>query len=333
MSTTVLAPPAGELYRAAGELFAVPEPYRAADVGRAEAGQLLGCDDDTLTRLIGLGLPALGVPGGELFDARDIFNLGLDSGTGLAGQMFRLALRWMRGSDEALIAQRRSTVTIDVACPAAGCCGDGPRTRLAVPVPEYHGGVTEELTVDGPGTVTGGTAVAEASTLRITTTVRTRGEIVPLYATGAREAMREFLGAGLRWIRMPEALGADVALMLERGVASCAAAALWVTAMCHDAGVSATTRSGWVAGMDLHHAWVEVVDDDGVTKVIDPVLGLFAQLVPGVNPAFGDPARSVRTGRLIPTALPAGAPPARHRCGDRDVPVRPAVTLTSRPLA
>jgi hypothetical protein len=77
----------------------------------------------------------------------------------------------------------------------------------------------------------------------------------------------------------------------------------------------ATTRIGWVIGMlDLVHAWVEVVDADGVSKVVDPIFTLFAGTIPNANPDLLSTTHTMRTNRLIPTALRVGDRVATHPC-------------------
>jgi hypothetical protein len=114
-------------------------------------------------------------------------------------------------------------------------------------------------------------------------------------------------------------------------VASCASASLHVEQLCRQAGLAATTRIGWVVGMEMVHAWVEIIDDDGLTKVIDPVFALFATMAPGANPIFRDLAFGLRSNRLVPSGLPAGAALAYHTCGARRAAAR--ITTKIRPMA
>ena len=88
--------------------FTIPPAYREPDTDRAAALQILGCDENTLTGYVQDGLPV--DPEGR-FDYRDLFNLGLHSGTGrtVPEQAFAFSLRWMRASTESLLAPRRST--------------------------------------------------------------------------------------------------------------------------------------------------------------------------------------------------------------------------------
>jgi hypothetical protein len=130
-----------------------------------------------------------------------------------------------------------------------------------------------------------------------------------------RGLVGEFAALGVRWVKLPDALRDDETLVTERRVATCESASLFLARRCQEAGYAATTRIGWVVGMlDLVHAWVEVTDDDGETKVLDPIFSTFAGTVPGANPLLTDPAMALRTNRLVPTALEVGGRVAHHSC-------------------
>ncbi|MEU6076812.1 hypothetical protein [Micromonospora sp. NPDC047074] len=318
-------------------LFAVPPEHRLDDVDRASAKQILACDDRTLSMLLDRGLPASGAPGAEHFDSRDLFNLALYSGTGttVPEQAFAYSLRWMRSSTEELLAPRASRFELRVAC-AAGTCGPRPTSVLAVPRPERSGGAVDDLTIDpadgGPDGDGGDTVVRAAPGLAVAATVHTRGEQAQLRSPELRAITAEFAAMNLRWVKLPEAMQEDVELITTRGVASCASASRYLAQLCDRAGVPAVTRIGWVVGMlDLVHAWVEVEDDDGATKVIDPIFALFSATVPGTNPLLRDPAVALCTNRLVPTGLSVGRTVAEHRCAGEPTAARVTTKILPAP--
>jgi hypothetical protein len=272
-------------------MYLIPVEHHVPDTDRATAAQLLGCDEPALDALVRNGLTVRE----DRFDSRDLFNLALHSGTGrtVPEQAFAYSLRWMRGSADALLAPRTLSFALTTNC----ACAD---VELAVPRPDLYGGaVTDEVVT--PTTVTA--------------TLRTEGRAVPLRSPVLRGLVEEFAGLGVRWVKLPEALSADESLVSTHRVATCESASRWLARRCRDAGYAASTRIGWVVGMlDLVHAWVEVTDDDGDTKVVDPVFALFAAGVPDANPLLSDPAVSLRTNRLVPTALEVGGRVARHGC-------------------
>lgn len=280
-------------------MFTIPPAHREPDTDRTAAMQILGCDEETLTSYVHNGLPITN----DHFDSRDLFNLGLHSGTGrtVPEQAFAFSLRWMRASTESLLAPRRSTFELTVTCD----CG-APST-LARPRSERYEGAVLDLTPPTDNELVESDAV--------TATLHTRGALTPLRSPALQDIVRDFGELGVRWVKLPDALRDDPTLVTTDRVASCESASRYLATQCAQAGLEAKTRIGWVVGMlDLVHAWVEVADDDGVTKLIDPVFALFATTIPGANPLLNDPTVALRTNRLIPTGLPVGARVATHRC-------------------
>jgi hypothetical protein len=279
--------------------FFIPAQYREPDTDRVAATQILGCDDTALTELVHSGLPVEN----DRFDSRDLFNLGLHSGTGktVPEQAFAFSLRWMRGSTESLLAPRASRFELTLTCDECA----HPVSTLARPRSERYDGTVLDLTpTSEEDTVAGPT---------LTATVHTGGKLTPLTSPVLRDLVREFSEMGLRWVKLPAALREDEDLVTSHGVASCESASRYLARRITDAGIPATTRIGWVVGMlDLVHAWVEVTDIDGTTKVIDPIFTLFATTIPDANPLLTDPTMSLRTNRLIPTGLPVGGQVATH---------------------
>ncbi|WP_309115012.1 hypothetical protein [Saccharothrix sp.] len=284
--------------------FTIPRAHRADDTSRAAAIEMLG-GEEALDALVRDGLP---VGPGDRFDSRDLFNFALRSGGGktVPEQAFAFALRWMRSPAEALLKPRTSNFSLALKCSCTP-------TALARPRPEPYGGSVSDLTADDP------TALQSPNDLvlarELSATVRTEGELVPLRSPLLRDEVEAFADLGVRWVKLPDSLREDVDLVTDHRVATCESASLHLARRFRDAGYLADTRIGWVIGMlDLVHAWVEVVDDDGVTKVVDPIFALLADLVPGANPLLTDPAVALRTNRLIPTGLAVGGRVAVHAC-------------------
>jgi hypothetical protein len=271
--------------------FLIPDEYHVADTDRAEAERMLNCSPADLDRMILSGLPVRG----DRFDSRDLFNFGLYSGTGRTTpeMAFTFALRWMRSTTEQLLAPRTSRFSLRLTC---SC----DTATLAPPRADRYGGEVRDV-------VATGTSLAA--------TIGTAGALAPLRSPALVSLLREFAALGLRWMKLPDALREDEDLVVTHGVASCESASRYLVRRCREAGIPAVTRIGWVIGMlDLVHAWVEVVDDDGVPKVVDPIFALFAGTLRDANPLLTDPTVSLCTNRLVPTDLPVGGRVARHGC-------------------
>jgi hypothetical protein len=277
-------------------MFLIPPEHHVGDTDRATAAQILGCTGDALDSLVHSGLTV----SRDRFDSRDLFNLGLHSGTGrsVPEQAFAFTLRWMRARTEDLLAPRTSRFSLALSCDCTSATFAEPTCAVAEPV---------------------------TTATRLTTVIHTAGSMTALRSRALRELVREFAGLGVRWVKLPDALREDEDLLLSHRVATCESASRYLARRCREAGLPAVTRIGWVIGMlDLVHAWVEVTDDDGVNKVVDPIFGLFATTIPGANPLLTDPTVALRTNRLVPTDLPVGGRVALHGC---TAPVTTKITL------
>ncbi|WP_291417175.1 hypothetical protein [Actinophytocola sp.] len=320
---------AAALQESLTRLYPIPAEHRVADTDHAAAAQLLNCSPRTLDQLVHNGLPSTD----GRFDSRDLYNLGLHSGAGTTGpeQAFGYTLRWLRAPTGTLIAPRSSTFELGARCGVPGGCAGSPYSVVARPLAKLYDGDVGDLELTGSMLVVESTVVSAQSEVAIATTLETRGRLAPLRAPALHAVMRDFLDAGLRWVKLPTALQSDRDLLAQHGIATCASAGLHLADACERAGYPAATRIGWVIGMlDLVHAWVEVVDDDGETKVLDPIFALFAAAVPDANPMLRDPTVSLRTNRLIPTGLRVGESVAGHACGWLPKPVRVSTKILPR---
>ena len=308
-------------------LFAIPAPFRDERVNRADALQTLRCGEELLDRLVAHGLPCGGPPGDERFDAYDLFNLALDSGSGrsMPEMAFGFALRWMSGSPERWFEPRRWTVSVTVACGRDGGCGAHPRWSIARPRPDLFGGAVEQLAVTPPVPAGDGATIELRGSggLGMACEVRTRGRRMALRNPRLREVVRDFMHAGHRWIRMPEGLQRQDALVLSHGVSNCISASLHLERLLRAEGFEVTTRRGWMLGMlDIEHAWIEVRDDDGAVKAVDPIFALLAAHAPESNPELEEVVMGSHINRLLPTLHAADEPLVHHVCAGAESPVR-----------
>ncbi|KAB2342448.1 hypothetical protein [Actinomadura rudentiformis] len=316
---------------ALARLFTIPAEYREEIVSREGALEMLRCGDGVLDALIAAGLPCGGPAGAELFDRYDLFNLSLASGSGASvpERSIEFALRWMNGEPDSWFQPLEWRFSVELECPRPEGCGDDPVWRLAMPRPEEFGGEVLMLETSpddaerGPDWIT-----ARGSTgLGVRGRLRTRGRPGTLRSPVIRRIVEDFMAAGRRWARMPEALQCEDERVLAHGVAPCISASLHLERLFRAAGFESVTRRGWILGMlDLAHAWVEVVDEDGVRKPIDPIFVLLSGYARSPHPRFAETCRGSRLNRLLPTGLPAGSLLAYHGCGgDEHVPTRRTV--------
>jgi PAS domain-containing protein len=305
-------------------LFTMPAGYRDEQVDRIAALETLRCGPAVLDELVRAGLPCSGPSGDERFDRYDLFNLSLATGTGtsLPERTIHYALRWMHGGPETWTQRLEWIFEIELHCPDPAGCGAAPFWSHAALLPQAVGGEMMEWQLDGrpgppPEPIPGAQVQREgAGPLRFAGRLATAGTLMTLRSPRLRAIADEFLAAGYRWARMPEALQRDYERVLAAGVGPCISASLRLEREFRAAGYEAYTRRGWLLGMlDLAHAWVEVVDDDGITKPVDPIFTRLTEYSDAPHPGLGPACIGSRINRLLPAAIPADGQMTAHRCG------------------
>ncbi|WP_266401071.1 hypothetical protein [Streptomyces sp. NBC_01275] len=301
-------------------LYAMPEDHRDFSVGRPAALDVLRCDGPVLDLLVGAGLQCADIDGAQHFDRYDLFNLALasQSGRSLPEISMRYALRWMQGAPATWTEPLDWNFDVELGCPLGDGCGADPRWEHARLLPEATGGqllswqteptdvrVTDDVVRhSGPGPV------------RLAGSLRTCGELRTLRSQKLRYIVDEFLAHDYTWARMPETLQAQETRMLAAGVAPCIAASIFLEREFRAAGYEAITRRGWIMGvLDLAHSWVEVTDDDGMTKCVDVTFRKLTQYAHRPHPELAEACVGSRLNRLLPTSIPADGAMAGHRCG------------------
>jgi hypothetical protein len=239
----------------------------------------------------------------------------------------RYALRWMHEPPgEQLFRPKRWTYSVEVSCDRPdGCSPLGRHFGVARPRPELHGGWIEELSVSPDGAVAGDVdvAVAGADRLAVTGVLVTNGQRREIRSKRLREIVSQYPPADYRWGRMPEELQWRPELVLRQRYAPCISACLNLAEQCRAAGYPARTRRGWIMGMlDLAHSWLEVTDDDGQLKTVDPAfMILAAHHAEQPHPEFIPACTGSLLNRLLPTGHEADQPVMNHDCrGRRSAP-------------
>ncbi len=325
--TGVAAPAAAGWLASLEQLFAIPPEYRRADAPRAHALEMLRCSEETLDALVAAGLPCEGSPGDERFDANDLFNLALYSSSraSVPERAFQFVLRWMTDPCDAWFEPRRWSFSLELTPDGDGATGGTSRLLLARPRPELLGGRMLDLeTEPAQAAAEEGDIVADGvDRLTVRGRIETAGARMTLRSPRLRDIVEEFESTPYRWLKLPEELQRQPERLLPHGVATCIAASLHLERRCREAGLRARTRRGWVLGMlDLAHAWLEVEDDDGVVKTVDPIFALLSGLVDDPNPEFRTACRGSRLNRLLATDHRADEPLELHLLDGRAAPVR-----------
>ena len=247
----------------------------------------------------------------------------------------RFALRWMRDDPKTWTVPLHWTFDIELDCDHPEGCGADPafgHTRLR---PEVNGGAIERWESSEPINVDeSGYVFPTAGPVRFGGLLLTEGELMELRSPRLRRITRDFLDAGWRWARLPKVVQAQWRSVMAAGVAPCVTASLFLEEEYRAAGYQADSRSGWILGMlDLAHAWVEVVDDDGITKTVDVVFDRLSRHAEGAHPDLARAAIGSRVNRILPTAAGAGTAHSRHECGGRTTAGRVKTVIRRRGAA
>lgn len=313
------------------QLFPIPAGYRKEDADWGTALDMLRCGEDILRTLVDHGLPCTESAGIVRFDRHDLFNLALYSGSGssLPETAFSFALRWMGESADSWFEPKLWDVRFALVCARPDGCEEDPGFTLAMPTPEIFGGsvALDELTpTDAERSQD--VIASRGTTLELSATIETRGQPLRLRSTRLRTLIDEFMAEGWRWTRMPEALQREVDDVLSHGAINCICGSLELERRCREAGFEARTRRGWLLGMfDFDHAWLEVEDEDGRTKVIDCVFPLLGAKVPHTRPEFGEACIGSPMNRVLPTGYTADEPLVHHTCGGAEASIANRVDI------
>ena len=309
-------PPISAWQAAARKTAWIPSAFAAYHMSLEDAAARLRAPVSLLERLIDEGLPAAGAPVPRV-DSNDIFNLGLELGWrgALPVVGFTGALRWLTLPLGALLEPQTWHCQFSVAA------SPGARdVRLALPFPEVYAGrwAAETGPPPPPGPRRDRVDLAPGNCLQ--GVVRLQGRHQPVRGEAIGRIVRDVLSSGMRWAKLPLTLQNRPAVVSALGYANCVSVSLSVAEKLRGAGFAARTRRGWlIAPVSTGHSWVEVQDEDGKWRVIDPVLVLLRRRLEAVerprrsaSPQTGagewDLADGLLVNRVLPTALPGDKP-------------------------
>jgi hypothetical protein len=311
----------------------VPEPHRTRTVDRRGALQMLRCPEGTLDWLVDEGLPCSLDDGEQSFERRDLFNLGLYSGSGRT--LAELVTRYLGR----LAADGRSTwsdtrgwrAQVVLSCPRAGECGPDVTWELARPRPAAFGGRLNRVTAPSAATETDAAVCAREPRGSFTVLVAlvSNGRERTIASRALREAYRS-LFTDYRFQILAEGVKTDLDWIERTRVSDCDGLSAILARECEREGHEAQLERGLMLGQFGfgHHTWVRVRDADGEWKVLDPTLPVVAALgtADDIEP-FRDFCCGSWLNRVLPCAA-HGEPLADHLCGDDHV--APDVSLRVR---
>lgn len=274
-----------QLWRqAAATVQRLPESLRTSPLTRREVLAVLRCGEAGLAELVEAGWATGTDDGGSpVFDRFDVLNVGLYSRTGRSlPEIGSLFVRHLGLVPEAeLVSPRRWTAKVSASYTACDTCRRGPclveygevaaaanvlasekwRVNHSPKAPGETGSPLRRVELTGQATLAG--SVAEVR----------NPDVLDAYRTLVADYTYQFL---------PRAAYAAMDVVEELRLVDCLAAATLLSRWLDERGLENVIRYGLLMGPvgSGTHAWVEVVDDDGEPKVLDPTLVMLAEAAP-----------------------------------------------------
>ncbi len=320
----------------------VPTGHCDEQISRAQALLLLRCGEDVLNELCDRGLPHKGAPPEEHYDGSDLMNLAYMSKSNRSlpelGASFVSRIAHATPRDWVSL-HRWILQTYALTAHRAGH-GDDPSWSFLRPTPERFGGSCLEWEEGGvlplPKTTAALDGVA-SSTISLTGRVLTRGEVRVVRSSVLRELYREVLET-IEFFVLPASLETDVETIVSLKRADCVGVSVLLEHECRRAGYRATARRGYLLGLlgMGDHCWLEVLDDDGRIKILDPSLPMVARTSSRPTPAFTAFCLGSISNRLLPFDCRVDEQIVEYRCNGTAIPshaiiaVEPDVETESR---
>jgi hypothetical protein len=269
----------------------LPAEHACYDLPVDQAASQLRIAGATLAAVLSDGMPsAAGSDGAQFVDRCDVFNLALDACWPRAIPVvgFRYAMRWLAAPIDELVGPRRWHVGIGGPTPA-----EVSELLIAAPDPERHGGRFLDADARPVHTAIDGVErvrVAAGTTLHGQATVH--GRHAPIRAPQIRRAVADALAGSLRWAKLPLELNYRPDVAERLGYATCITMSAQLASRLRADGFEVITHLGWLMGaLPAVHSWVEVRDEDGRVKVVDPALALLRRRLDALEraaaPALG----------------------------------------------
>ncbi|MGW1677393.1 hypothetical protein [Saccharopolyspora sp. NPDC002376] len=289
----------------------IPAEHASRTQPELVAQEMLRCGTAEIDRLVAAGLPFESRSGKRHFDANDLYNLGMYSNTAKTQPelAFRMLFRFAGRPVDDLLRDKSWEFRVRLEC--VDCAGDAPWI-LEEPDAVRFGGRVDDVVAPA----------ASSGAAEYAATVVTTGARTPLVSPELRRLTRDYLDAGYRWQMIPVAMQADYELVHALGATSCIAASLFLAERFRAAGYQAEAKRGWFCGvlggaLDLPHACVEVVDDDGALRTVDIAKAQLAKRLSPDTGEFQELCLGSIYNKVIPSTAAGNAPFGHHECGSR----------------
>lgn len=289
-----------------GRVVWVPDGHRTPTISTAAAIRMLRCTPSSFDALLDLGLRGEEGSDGLTFDICDLRNAALYSQSGVTDMEIAMAtiFGYMKSATADLIAERSWTYTVTVHSDPDSV----PESEQLVsrPTPEDFGGALVTCrTPEGRDVELVGDRMRVRAGTRVGGMLVTRGLAGAIRSAAIRRLALEVIDSGIRWHSLPATLDLAPDEALALGVGGCVTLSVALERHLCNAGFNARSYWGWLAGaVNTMHTWVEVQDDDGSPKWIDPALALIGGLGGQGTADFVRFVVGSATNRVVPTHHP-----------------------------
>ena len=247
----------------------VPEVYRRGTLDERTVRRILRCTERSLAALRESGLTPVKGEAGTRYDACDIRNAALYSGTGATEveAAMRPVLSRVRGRASTPLSHRHWSYHLSISAPdpATGA-------EYAVHPPSDGTDAEGEVTLtNGQRPRRSGKRILVPGGTAIRGVIRTSASSAELLSPTISGVVDKFLESGFRWHFVPAELKHDPQAASAVGMGNCEMLSLVLCDQLTAVGLAAEIYRGWVAGVRaMPHCWIEVYDIDGKPKIIDP---------------------------------------------------------------
>lgn len=287
----------------------IPEEYRDPSVAPEVAMRMLRCSRESLTQLEQLGLPSADTPDGPRYDLCDLKNVGMYSGTGMTEveKSMAVLLGFTKLPKEELIGPRRYSYRLRLLSAAE----PGARLirRVYRPSPEVTGGALHTCNSDGRTVEVDGDFFRMAQSSEATGALTVLGSEHTIRSPLISQVFADLVESGVRWHYLPQEYSLHIDRAFAAGAGNCAVLCAVLERRLIEGGYEARAYHGWMAAVsEMDHGWVEVVDDDGIVKSLNPSLALLALHNGFGNRELYELVAGSRLNRIIPTRAPLYSP-------------------------
>lgn len=266
-------------FEALDRLIPTPADLWEGSVDDVGALRLLRCDAGLLDMLVQRGLRTRTTGAGKRYDIHELFNIAMYSGS--KRSLPELAVSMITRFAREPVARRIEPGRWSLLAEFATLDGSATTWSVARPTPEVLGGSLTSLEID-PSSCRGDRSrlavVEPVARVTLRAGIQLQGRVDRVISPRIRDVFHGFLARPWLWYAMPRSLSTDLAAVMTRKTTDCVSSSLILARDLTERGCDVRTRLGLLTNLfGTLHGWVEVRDDDGRWKLLEPGFALLAK--------------------------------------------------------